>query len=110
MALTNCPKVSVDARFLSPMISMASGLILVCMKALPMPNSEKATSMMPKELPNRGMTSDTTVMTSDSSTVFLRPILFISMPVGTLKMRNQKNTSEGNTLATESLRPRSSFT
>ena len=31
-------------------------------------------------------------------------------PVGTLKIRNQKNTSEGNTLATESLSPRSAFT
>ena len=49
MALTNCPKVSVDARFLSPMMSMASGLMLVCISALPMPSSEKATSMMPNE-------------------------------------------------------------
>ena len=89
---------------------MASGLMLVCMKALPMPNSEKATSMMPKELPNSGMMSDTTVTTSDNSTVFLRPILFISIPVGTLKIRNQKNTKEGNTLATESESPKSSFT
>ena len=110
MALTNCPKVSVDARFLSPIMSIASGLMLVCMKALPMPSSEKATSMMPKELPNSGMMSDTTVTISDSSTVFLRPILFISMPVGTLKMRNQKNTSEGNMFATLSVSPRSSFT
>ena len=89
---------------------MASGLILVCMKALPIPNNEKATSMIPKELPNSGMMSDTTVTTSDSSTVFLRPILFISIPVGTLKIRNQKNTKEGNTLATESESPKSSFT
>lgn len=56
------------------------------------------------------MSSDTTVTTNESSTVFFRPILFISMPVGTLKMRNQKNTSEGKILATESVRARSSFT
>ena len=80
------------------------------MSALPMPSSEKATSMMAKVSPNSGSSSDTTVTTSDSNTVFLRPILFISMPVGTLKIRNQKNTSEGNTLATESERPRSAFT
>ena len=110
MALTNWPKVSVDARFLLPMMSMASGLMLVCMSALPMPSSEKATNMTANELPSRGMNSDTTVTISDSSTVFLRPILFINMPVGTEKMRNQKNTSEGNTLATESVSPRSSFT
>ena len=75
-----------------------------------MPKSEKATSMMPKLSPNSGSNSDTTVTTSESSTVFFRPILFISIPVGTLKMRNQKNTSEGNTLATESLSDKSAFT
>ena len=80
------------------------------MNALPIPNSEKAMSMMVNELPNSGMNSDTTVTTSDSNTVFLRPILFISIPVGTLKIRNQKNTSEGKMLATESVRPKSSFT
>ena len=110
MALTNCPKVSVDARFLSPITSIAKGLILVCIRALPMPRSEKATSITGNDLPNNGMNSETTVTMSESSTVFLRPILFISMPVGTLKMRNQKNTSEGNTLATESESWRSSLT
>ena len=59
--MTNCPKVSVDARFLSPMMSLASGLMLVCIRALPMPKSEKATSMTANELPKRGMNSDTTV-------------------------------------------------
>ena len=44
----------------------------------------------------------------ERSTVFLRPILFISMPVGTEKIRNQKNTSEGKKLAAESDRPKSS--
>ena len=34
----------------------------------------------------------------------------ISIPVGTLKMRNQKKTSEGKMLATESVSLRSSFT
>ena len=92
------------------MISMASGLMLVCISALPMPSSEKAMSMTANELPINGMNSDTTVTISDSNTVFLRPILFISIPVGTEKMRNQKNTNEGNMLATESDSPRSSFT
>ena len=68
-----------------------------------MPSSEKETSMMPKFSPRTGNTSDTRVTMSERSTVFLRPILFIRMPVGTEKMRNQKNTSEGNTLATESV-------
>ena len=79
-------------------------------KALPMPRSEKAMSITVNELPSRGMNSDTTVTMSDSNTVFLRPILFISIPVGTLKIRNQKNTNEGKMLATESVRPKSSFT
>ncbi len=39
------------------------------------------------------------VMASERSTVFLRPILFMSMPVGTEKIRNQKKTSEGKILA-----------
>ena len=38
----------------------------------------------------------------------MRPILFISMPVGTENIRNQKNTSEGKKLAAESDRPKSS--
>ena len=110
MALTNWPKVRVEARFLSPIISIASGLMLVCIKALPMPSSENATSITVKLSPNSGMKSDTTVTTSESSTVFLRPILFISIPVGTLKMRNQKNTNDGKMFATESVNPKSSFT
>ena len=92
------------------MMSMASGLILVCMKAFPMPSSENATSMKPKLWPMSGMMSDTTVMMRERSTVFFRPILFMSMPVGTEKMRNQKKTSDGKMLATESLRLRSSLT
>ena len=57
-----------------------------------------------------GSNNDTMVTTSERSTVRLRPILFISTPVGTEKMRNQKKTSEGRMLATESLRPRSALT
>ena len=45
-----------------------------------------------------------------SSTVLRLPILFISIPVGTEKIKNQKNTSEGRKLAVESLRFRSAFT
>ena len=109
MALTNCPKVSVDARL--PFMTIDTmGLSEVCMRVLPMPSSENDTSINPKLSPKSGSSSDSTVTASDSSTVFLRPILFISMPVGTLKMRNQKNTSEGNMLAVASLSPRSSFT
>lgn len=38
-----------------------------------------------------------------SSSVRLRPILFMSMLVGTLKSKNQKNTSEGRKLAVVSV-------
>ena len=92
------------------MMSIASGLILVCISALPMPKSEKATSMTAKLSPKSGINSEMTVTINDSNTVFFRPILFISIPVGTLKMRNQKNTNDGKTFATESVRPKSSFT
>ena len=54
--------------------------------------------------------SESTVITIESSTVDLRPILFISNPVGTLNNKNQKNTNEGNKLASESLKCRSAFT
>ena len=75
-----------------------------------MPSRQNEASITPKLLPHSGITSETTVTTSESSTVFLRPMRFISMPVGTEKMRNQKNTIEGKMFATESLRPRSAFT
>ena len=101
--MTNCPKVSVEARCPPLMTVDINGLSDVCIKALPMPRSEKEMSMMPKFSPRMGSASDIRVTMSDRSTVFLRPILFIRMPVGTEKMRNQKNTSEGNTLATESV-------
>ena len=110
MALMNCPKVSVDARLPPPMTVDTSGLSEVCIRALPIPSSEKAQSMMGKFSPKSGRKSDTIVTISESNTVFLRPILFMSIPVGTLKMRNQKNTSEGKMLAVESFSARSSFT
>ena len=43
-------------------------------------------------------------------TVFFRPILFINIPVGTEKIRNQKNTKEGKIFASESVNPKSNFT
>ena len=109
MALTNCPKVSVAARL--PSITMeTSGLSDVCISVFPMPRSENATSMSRKLSPKSGRSSATTVIKSESSTVFFRPMRFMSMPVGTLNTRNQKNTSEGNMLAVASLSARSSFT
>ena len=75
-----------------------------------MPNSENDNNIIAKLSPKMGSTSDTIVTTSDTSTVFLRPIRFISIPVGTEKIRNQKNTSDGKMLATVSLRSRSAFT
>ena len=57
-----------------------------------------------------GSSRETTVTTRLSSTVFFRPILFISIPVGTEKIRNQKKTREGKMLAAASLRPRSDWT
>ena len=110
LALINCPKVSVEARLPPPITVDTSGFSEVCIRALPIPNKEKEISMVAKLLPKRGISSDSTVTPSESSTVFLRPILFISIPVGTLKIRNQKNTSDGKMLAVESFRPRSSFT
>ena len=108
--MINCPNVSVEARFPPPITVDTSGLSDVCIKALPIPRREKATSMMPKFSPKRGSNSETAVTRSESNTVFFRPILFISIPGGTLKMRNQKKTNDGKTLATESLNARSSFT
>ena len=110
MALINCPKVSVEARFPPPITVDTSGLSEVCIRALPMPNSEKAQSIIGKFSPKSGNSSDTMVTTSERSTVFLRPILFISIPVGTLKIKNQKNTSDGKMLAVLSFSARSSFT
>ena len=105
----NCPKVSVDARW--PRTNDdTNGLRDVCIRALPMPNSEKAMSATARFSVNIGNSSDTTVTTKESSTVFFRPILFISTPVGTEKIRNQKKTSDGMMLAMVLLSPRSSLT
>ena len=114
MALTNCPKVSVEARW--PFTSIVTnGLIDVCIMALPMPRSENEMyisqswlSLVGMKLSKRGRNTARVVIIIERRTVFLRPILFISMPVGTEKIRNQKNTSEGKKLAAESDRPKSS--
>ena len=115
MAFINCPKVRVEARWLScdrPLsITVATnGLSEVCIKALPMPSSEKAISIVVKLSPKSGISKDRMVTMRESITVFFRPSLFISIPVGTLKIRNQKKTREGKMLATESVNCRSSFT
>ena len=110
IALTNCPKVRVEARLPPCITDDTSGLSDVCIRALPMPSSENDTSISVKDSPNRGSRSAATVTANESSTVRLRPMRFISMPVGTENIRNQKNTSEGSTLATESLNCKSSLT
>lgn len=80
------------------------------MSVLPMPRSENETSITGKLSEKMGNSKDTKVTMSESMTVFLRPILFISTPVGTEKIRNQKKTRDGRKLAKVSLRPRSCFT
>ena len=75
-----------------------------------MPSSEKEQSIRPYPSPKTGSSSDTAVTTRLSTTVRLRPMWFISMPVGTEKMRNQKNTSEGKILAWASVSARSRLT
>ena len=109
MALMNCPKVSVEARWSLTYIE-TSGFSEVCMSVLPMPSNENETSITTKFSEKIGNNSETTVTMSESITVFLRPILFISTPVGTEKIRNQKKTSDGKKLATVSLRFRSCLT
>ena len=49
-------------------------------------------------------------MTILNNTVFFRPILFINIPVGTEKTRNQKNTITEKELAAVSDNPKSCFT
>ena len=87
----------------------------VCMMALPMPSSEKEMyisqswlSFVGIKLSKSGRNTANVVITTESSTVFFLPILFMSIPVGTEKMRNQKNTSEGKKFAAESESPKSS--
>ena len=77
------------------------------MIALPIPKRLNAVSISQYPSPNIGSTSETAVTARLRSTVFLRPMRFMSIPVGTEKIRNQKNTSEGKRLACESVSPRS---
>ena len=110
IALTNCPKVRVEARCLPDVTTEAKGFSEVCIKALPIPKSENDASITPKLSSKIGKSSETTVTTNDKSTVFFLPILFINIPVGTENIKNQKNTNDGNRLAVASFRLRSSFT
>ena len=89
--------------------------MLVCMMALPMPKSENEMyishswlSFDGMKLSNRGSNTASVVTATERRTVRLRPILFISIPVGTEKIRNQKNTSEGKKLASVLVKPKSS--
>ena len=107
MALTNCPNVRVDASLSPPIRLDTSGLSDVCMMALPIPSREKDSSITTYPSPNNGINSEIAVTIRLMVTVRLRPMRFISIPVGTEKIRNQKNTKEGNRLACESVRPRS---
>ena len=65
---------------------------------------------MPKLSPKSGNINENNVMTRLSMTVLLRPIRFMSRPVGIEKIRNQKNTNDGKMLACESVKPKSAFT
>ena len=110
MLLMNCPKVKVLADA-PPFITLSTnGLSEVYIMALPIPKSEKERSNMVKSSVRTGITIAASVITRLRSTVFLRPILFISKLVGMLKMRNHRNTSEGSVFAIESERLKSAFT
>ena len=80
------------------------------MMALPMPSRQNETAIVTMPSPVSGMKSETMVTKSESITVFLRPIRFISTPVGTENTRNHRNTSEGKMLACESERCMSALT
>ena len=103
MALTNWPKVSADDSSSSLTTVLSNGVTEVCINVLPMPSSEKAASIPAKLLLNTGNSRAAMVTHKLSSSVRLRPILFMSMLVGTLKSKNQKNTSEGRKLAVVSV-------
>ena len=107
IAFTNWPKVNVEASLSSSTTLDTSGLREVCIIAFPMPRREKLTSITGYEDPNIGIMSDNAVTRMEMRTVFFLPILFISIPVGTEKIRNQKNTSDGSMLACESASERS---
>ena len=110
MLLMNCPKVRVLADA-PPFITLStSGLSDVCMMAFPIPRREKESRSMVKSSVKTGTNIAASVRRRLSRTVFLRPILFMSRLVGMLKMRNQRNTSEGSVLAIVSERSRSAFT
>ena len=100
----NCPKVKVAAILPPCTTVITSGLIDVCISALPIPSSENDTSISSYDCPKIGKSNEKTVMMRLNSTVFLRPILFISIPVGTENIKNQKKTSDGNTFAVASVR------
>jgi len=96
---------------LPPFITVeTNGFNDVCINALPIPSNENDTSIKPYVSPKIGKRRENKVTTRLISTVFLRPILFINIPVGTEKIRNQKKTRDGNTFAVESDSCRSFFT
>ena len=110
IALMNCPKVKVAAKFPPCNTVITNGLIDVCISALPIPSNENDISISSYDSPKIGKSNDTTVMMRLNNTVFLRPILFINIPVGTEKNKNQKKTSDGNMFALISERCKSALT
>ena len=106
----NCPKVKVAAKFPPCNTVITNGLIDVCISALPIPSNENDISISSYDSPKIGKSNDMTVMMRLNNTVFLRPILFINIPVGTEKNKNQKKTSDGNMFALISERCKSALT
>ena len=94
IALTNWPKVRVEAR-LPPFITVATnGFKLVCIKALPIPSNENDTSISPKLSPKIGRRSEIIVINNDRITVFFRPILFIKILVDKYVAAKKKNNED----------------
>ena len=61
---------------------------------MPIPNREKDINMTIYASSKIGIISERKVTIKLNSTVFFRPIRFINIPVGTEKIKNQKNTSD----------------
>jgi len=95
IAFTNCPTVRLEVN-LSPFTTFVnSGFSDTCRMVLAIPNNAKASNDITKVYSINGINIATIVITLLKITVFLRPILFIIIPVGTEKIRNIENNATG---------------
>ena len=108
-ALTNCPRVNAPVNLSFATTSVTNGLSETCNRVLPIPIKANAINMAVKSYATSGRHIANTWNAKLSSTVFLRPMRFINIPVGIESTRNHKKQDREMRLTIVSVRWLKSF-